>query len=433
MQQPLVKIIPVLLMFLVTSAAVAVSRSEADSLKQALRAAKDTAIADIYNKLSYHYRNSDPKKTLAYADSAIAQAKKVKYVTGLGDGYLNKGNYFRTTGDNAGARACYIWAYVQHKNSGNKQGLSSTLNGFASLHFLQGNLSVALSYFISSLKISEEIGDRKGIAVTLNNIGVINLEQKNFSKALEYFERAYHTFKELNDQNSMADALNNIGNIYHTQGIADEAIKYFEHALNVYTGIGDNKGKSTVLNNIGLVYFDKEDYTQAIRYYHQSIALDEALDDKQAITIASNNMGSSYYNLKMYYTAKKYAERALALEKMQNDRIDMVNTYDLLYRIEDALGNYKPALEYYKLYKAYSDTLYNEDARQKLEDIEAQYQAEKTENERLVRTLGKEQPSGDSLSDVDREMKRTILTVAVVLVAFLGGMYVVFFIVKRRQ
>jgi tetratricopeptide (TPR) repeat protein len=433
MQQPLAKITPALLLLLVTSAALAGSRSETDSLKQVARTAKDTALADVYNKLSYHYRNSDPRKTLAYADSAIVQAKKAKYLVGVGDGYLNKGNYFRTTGDNAAAKSCYIWAYVQHKNAGNKQGLSSTLNGFASLHFLQGNLSVALSYFISSLKISEEIGDRKGIAVTLNNIGVINLEQKNFSKALEYFERAYHTFKELNDQNSMADALNNIGNIYHTQGIADEAIKYFEHALNVYTGIGNNKGKSTVMNNIGLVYFDREDYTQAIKYYHQSITLDEALDDKQAITIASNNMGNSYYYLQMYFTAKKYAERALALEKMQNDRIDMVNTYDLLHRIEDALGNYKTALEYYKLYKAYSDTLYSEDARQKLEDIEAQYQAEKAENDRLVRTMGRESVSDNGSSDVDREMKRTILTVAVVLVAFIGGMYVVFFIVKRRQ
>jgi cytochrome c-type biogenesis protein CcmH/NrfG len=93
----------------------------------------------------------------------------------------------------------------------------------------------------------------------------------------------------------------------------------------------------------------------------------------------------------MFFASKKYVLRALKSAQEQEDKIDMVNSYDLLAKLEDKLGNYKEALNYFKLYTACSDSLYSEETRQKLEDIEAQYEAEKAENERLIKVLGKEQ------------------------------------------
>jgi hypothetical protein len=92
----------------------------------------------------------------------------------------------------------------------------------------------------------------------------------------------------------------------------------------------------------------------------------------------------------MFFAAKKYVLRALKSAQEQEDKIDMVNSYDLLAKLEDKLGNYKEALTYYKLYTACSDSLYSEETRQKLENIEAQYEAEKAENERLIKVLGKD-------------------------------------------
>lgn len=408
------------------------TKNTSDSLFLKLKTSKDTVKVDVYNQLSYEFRNSNSEISLAYADTAIFHAKKIKYIRGIGNGYINRGNYFKITGDNAMAKSCYIWAYVQHNNIGNKKGVASALNAFAGLHFLQGNLSQALSYFIQSLTISEEIKDRRGVAITLNNIGVINLEQKNFSKALEYYERSYHTLKELGDYSSMADALINIGNIYHTQGILDESLKYYSYALEAKKSVADEKGRSSVLNNIGMVYSEKGNYDAALQHYHQSLTIDEKLNDKQGITISCNSIAGLYYKLKMYFAAKKYCERALQLEKQQNDKIDMVNTYDLLYKIEDALENYKPALEYYKMFTIYRDSLYSEEARQRLENIEAQYHAEKAENDRLIRTMGKESMVNDE-DNINRDITRNIIIVTIVLVAFIVGVYVVFFVLRKNK
>jgi tetratricopeptide (TPR) repeat protein len=362
-----------------------------DSLMLAIKSSKDTALVDVYNEISYEYKNIDIEKTLLYADTAIIKSKKINYTRGLGYAYANRGNYFKSTGDNAQARACYVWAYIQHQKIGNLKGIAATLNSLASLHFLQGKLTKALSNFIQSLTISRKINDPRGEAITLNNIGVINQEQKNYSKALEYFEQSYHTFKEIGDKKSMADALNNIGNIYHILGINDDALRHYNEALATYISSGDIKGESSAINNIGLVLYEAKDYKSALKYYHQSLSIDEMLNDKQAQTITCNNIAYCYYNLSMFFAAKKYVLRALKSAQEQEDKIDMVNSYDLLAKLEDKLGNYKEALTYFKLYTACSDSLYSEETRQKLEDIEAQYEAEKAENERLIKVLGKDQ------------------------------------------
>jgi cytochrome c-type biogenesis protein CcmH/NrfG len=134
----------------------------------------------------------------------------------------------------------------------------------------------------------------------------------------------------------------------------------------------------------------------------------------------------------MFFASKKYVLRALKSAQEQEDKIDMVNSYDLLAKLEDKLGNYKEALNYFKLYTACSDSLYSEETRQKLEDIEAQYEAEKAENERLIKVLGKDQ-------DVESVGKytgygilantRTIIMMSIAGILLLTG---ILFWIKRR-
>lgn len=404
-----------------------------DSLLALTKTAKDTVLLDVLNQLAYEYRNIDIEQSLVYADSAINLSKKYNNIKTLGTAYVNKGNYYRTTGALDKAKACFVWAYIQHNNIGYLKGVSAAINGIASLEFAKGNLPVALSYFIQSLTISEKISDWRGVAMTLNNIGVINEEQGNHSKSLEYYERAYHTFKEIGDENNMSDALNNMGNIYNTQGIVDEALKYYNQALDINIKIGDLKDESVVTNNIGIIYFEDKQYKTALKYHLKSLNIDEQLKDQQAIAIASCNIANCYYYLQMYFAARKYAERALQITREQNYKLDIVTSLDLLFKINDAIGDYKTALAYYKEYNLYSDSLYNEGQKQKLEDIEKQYEAERLENERLLKSLGKDNSISNANNEqVQQDMKDHVLVIAIVLVAFVIGIYLIYFVARKR-
>lgn len=403
--------------------------STIDSLLMQVKTLRDTAKIDAYNELSYLSRNTDIEVSLLYADTALQLSKKKEYTRGIGNAYVNIGNYHRIIGDNNRARACYSWAYIHHEKAGNLKGISSTLNCIASTYFIETNFKRALKYFILSLNISQKINDRRGVAITLNNIGVINLELRNFSKALEYYEEAYNTFKELNDRNSMADALNNIGNIYHTQGLRPEALKYYYQSLEMTKELGNLKGESFVVNNIGMIMLENKDYKQALKYYMQSLSINKTLNDKQSNTITYINIAESYYNLDMFYAAKKHAEEGLVGALEQGDKISVSKAYLTLSKIYDKLGDYKLALEHYKKHTAYNDSIYNEENRQQLEDIESKFEAEKEENERLMKELSSQRDQSGEGTKEGFTWKVWTILIGVVVVA-IGLMWYFF---KRNK
>ncbi|TAE86186.1 MAG: tetratricopeptide repeat protein [Bacteroidetes bacterium] len=404
-----------------------------DSLLTVAQTAKDTMLIDALNQLAYEYKSIDIELVLVYADSAIALSKKIGYVKGIGNAYLNKGHYFKVIGNHNAAKACYVWAGIQHNHIGSKKGVSAAFNGIASLAYLKGNLTIALTYFLKSLALSEEVNDQKGVGMTLNNIGVINLEQGNSAKALKYYQKAYDTFKQIGDENNVADALNNIGNIYNTRGENDEALNYYKQALAINTKIGDLKDESVIINNIGIIHFDRKQYKEALSCYLQSLNIDEKLKDQQALSVTCNNISNCYFHMKMLYAAKKYADRAFEISSVQQYKSDIVTSLNMLYKITDALGDYKEALSYYKLYKTYSDSLFNQETKAQLETIEKQYETQKAENERLLKTLQTTTPNQQASATVQQEMKESIQVVALVLIGFIVVVYLVFFIARNNS
>lgn len=403
-----------------------------DSLLAITQTAKDTLLADALSQLAYEYKNIDIERVLIYADSSIALSNKLNYTKGVANAYINKGYYYKITGNHSQAKACYVWAYILHTNIGNKKGVSAALNSIASLAYLKGNIRVALTYFIQSLTLSEEIDDKKGIGMTLNNIGVINLEQGNSAKALEYYEKAYHAFRELGDDNNMADALNNIGNIYNANGNSDEALIYYKQALEINTKIGDLKDESVIINNIGTIHSERSQYKEALSCYLKSLGIDEKLKDQQALSVTCNNISNCYFHMNMLYAAKKYAERALEISLNQQYKSDIVTSLNMLHKITDALGDYKQSLAFYRLYTVYSDSLFNQETKEQLEAIEEQYHAQKMENERLLKTLETKTTLKPSKTVIQKEMKENIQVVALVLIAFIVVVYLVFFIAKNN-
>lgn len=412
--QPLQKHSIVFLLLLIGSITKAAT---IDSLLMQVKTLRDTAKIDAYNELSYLSRNTDIEASFRYADTALTLSNKKKYWRGIGNSYVNIGNYHRIIGDNNRARSCYTWAYIHHQKAGNLKGISSTLNCIASTYFIETNFKRALKYFILSLNISQQINDRRGVAITLNNIGVINLEQRNFSKALEYYEEAYNTFEELGDKNSMADALNNIGNIYHTQGLRAEALKYYYQSLDMTKALGNLKGESFVVNNIGMIMLENKEYKQALKYYMQSLNINKTLNDKQSNTITYINIAECYLNLDMFYAAKKHAEEGLVGALEQGDRISVSKAYLNLSKICDKLGDYKLALDHFKKHTAYTDSIYNDESRQQLEDIESKFEAEKEENERLMKELAlQRQQAGDGQKWFNNGLILTVCSIALLVV-----------------
>jgi signal transduction histidine kinase/Flp pilus assembly protein TadD len=310
-----------------------------DSLENILKTAKqDTAKVIVLNSLSKQYKNiSDFEKAMQYAESALALAEKLNYKRGKADVY----------------------------NSIGKRYLSI------------GNFQEAMKNFFAALKISEEIGYKKGVAHSYNNIGTYYQCVGNFTEALENYLYALNIWEDIGHKNGIAGSYNNIGIMYGSQGNYSKALKNFFACLKIREEIRGKNGDAGSYSNIGIIYALQGNYPKALENYFYSLNIWEDIGYKIGIAECYNNIGFVYYRQGNYPEARKYLNDGLALQLKIGNKLGIKFSYESLATLDSVEGNFAQALENYKMYTLYKDSILNEESNNQIARLKIQFETEK--------------------------------------------------------
>jgi len=397
-----------------------------------LQKSSDTNRVNILNQLAWEYRNNNIQLCDSFSKEAIQLSTKLDYDKGIGQGYVclalierNQGNYIASI-DKA------RWALLHFVKSNYLLGYSSAYNTIASVHHIQGRRAIALFYYLQALTIAENLGDKKGVARTYNNLGVIYMDMGDYKKSLHYFHKVLQILYQLNDHNGIADALNNIGSVYSHLKDSNKSIYYYLQSIKYNEQNQDMKNVFAGFNNIGSVYTDMGDYKNALNYYFQALRTNEKIGDVQSTIICYNNIAVTYNKLKMQHAALKYVNEALELSLKHNLKDEISFAYELLYQIEVDNKNFKEALNYHELYKAYSDSIVQSETTERITYLEQIYEKEKQEKEHILKG------HNDEInylvhSEKEKRIKQYILLIGLVLAIFVIVIYLTFFVLKWRR
>jgi len=185
---------------------------------------------------------------------------------------------------------------------------------------------------------------------TYNSLGILYKYQGNFDKALHYYQSVIDLSKEMNNVSMHRTALNNIAIINQELGKTDEALQYYKQALEIAGGTKDKDSKATYLNNIGGLYLIKKDFKNADKFLSQAYKIALEIND--------------IYLLKKIYEG--FSENYLQI------------------------GDYKKALEYYKLQNSVSDSLNSIEINEAIAELQTKYDTEKKEKEIEILTKNSE-------------------------------------------
>ncbi len=359
---------------LLLSLLIAVSSSYAqqkylDSILVLLKTDKqDTNRVNHLNAVSDEFRKiSEVEKGLQYANDALVLSQELKFKKGIGVAHSNIGLIYET----------------------------------------QSNYAKALQNILISLKIREEISDKKGIANAYNNIGIIYTKQNNYTKALENYLASLKIKKELGDKKGIANSYNNIGTIYKEQRKPKEALENYQAALTIFIDIDSKKGIAASYNNIGNIYFNLNDYPKALESFQSSLKLKEKIGDKLGISIAYTNIGNVNFKQLNFPEAKENQLTALAIAKEINAKNIIVDASGAIARCDSATGNFKSAFTYYKLYKQYNDSIFNEESDKKTTELSAQFESDKKDNEIKLLNVDKEKQA--AITEAESKKQRIII------------------------
>ncbi|MBI4931799.1 MAG: tetratricopeptide repeat protein [Bacteroidetes bacterium] len=241
------------------------------------------------------------------------------------------------------------------------------------------------------------------MAKRLGNIGIVYDFQGDYPKALDYYFKSLKMFEDLGNKNGIAADLGNIGNIYDKEAgsqkteikrdsLFNKALTYYFRSLKIAEELGNKNGIAIWLSNIGIVY-DKKAGCQksdvrrdslnkkALDYYFKALKMDEELGRKSGIATNLGNIGSLYSSAGKFKDAEEYLQKALALSIEIGSKEGVMEWEQNISELYSKLRTprYKLALEHYKLYIVYRDSIANEENTKKQTRIEMQYEFDKKE------------------------------------------------------
>jgi tetratricopeptide (TPR) repeat protein len=391
-----------------------------DSLLTLLKADnKDTNKVNHLNKLSWRLSNIGNYDTaLIVSNQSLILGRELSFKTGIANAYSNIGVIYNNQGKYPEALKNQFAALKIQEQINNKAGIANAYANIGNVYGSLGNYPEALKNQLAGLKIAEQAGANGGIASAYANIGIVYSMQGNYPEALKNYFAALKIFELLGDKRSIASACGNIGSVYYKQGNYPEALKNHFASLKIKEQIGNKIGIANSRNNLGSIYRDQGDltlatgdkasaanmYAEALKNYFASLKIREEIGDRAGIATSYCNIASLKIRLKDYTAVKKYLNAGLMLSKEIGFTEATRDLYQNFSVLDSVLGNYKSALEHYKFYISYRDSLDNEANTRKTVQQQMQYEFDKKEGFTKA-----EQEKKDLMTEEEKRNQKLVL------------------------
>ncbi|HTE34634.1 MAG TPA: tetratricopeptide repeat-containing sensor histidine kinase, partial [Chryseolinea sp.] len=250
--------------------------------------------------------------------------------------------------------------------------------------------------------------------------------QQDYTRAIDYGKKALEKYQELNDPVKIARSFNYLGNVSFGQGDKRKTEEYYNKALALYQQTGNRTGIAILYSQIAILY--DPDYAKIISYQEKSQAIWDSINPSHYNSIINlGNMGESYLNIirgdtlnhlsttersALMVKSEGYLNRAIGYARAANDKDNLSYFSGILAELQEMKGDYKKAIENYKLHYTIQDSLYSQENKNKIATIESQREIDLRDKEiqlnKLALTVEKRQ--------------RIALIAGLVLLLVIGGL-----------
>lgn len=149
----------------------------------------------------------------------------------------------------------------------------------------------------------------------------------------------------------------NIGNSYTELGQLDSARKYFGVVLKFFLADQDHAALATTYTNLGEVEMIAKNFALAKTYFDEGIRQAQSVNAHSIAADALSNLAQYYLITNDNASALSTAHRALKEAKAAQDRSEILDAYSALQNSYAALGDFKNAYVYDKLFYTLKDSL----------------------------------------------------------------------------
>jgi len=328
-----------------------------------------------------HWAKGEWDDGLVYFHKSLTICEKEGNQRKIGGCLINIGMMYANKGDHKKAVEYYQKGINTLEKIGEQLYTANGYNNLAVIYLDQAHYPKALECFLKSLAINEKIGNQAGIANNYSNLGILYRELKEYQRALTYYQKSLQIAREQGNKKTMANVLDNMANVCTDLKQYDSALKYLNEVIEIRKYLEDNGAVAYAYNNMGNIYSEQKKYSEALKYLRLSknaIAIHSKKEkDDKALSGTYVNLGKAFLRSGQFDSARYYSYEGLQSALRIKRTMMIVSGAEILSQTDSALGNWKSAYEYQKLFKQYTDTLTNEDKAKAIGKLQAEYEFNK--------------------------------------------------------
>jgi len=363
-------------------------------------------------------KKSDPQQALVFNREALSYAHYVKSSELLADINRLMGELYITENNLQPAINYFLISEKLYKEFGNKKELATVYGHLGRMYYNNNfELDKALSYYNKMMDIAMEIKDKQLMAASYDNLGSLFLSLHDKEKAYGYYHQLLLISEEINDQTGIGKALNNIGEIERHRGDYEKAFDYYKQSLAIHRELHDIRKMAINMENIGITYYTMNKPEKALNYYLQSLKYYQKANDQENISSVLILMGRNAIKLEQYQKAIEYFNKAKNIAAKNNYHRYYMRALKGLSKAYERKHNSAKALDYFKQFEVYKDSIFKINERNNIAAIKTQLLTE------LDNTQYKLQKYEIDMLTKDKKIYRLKMNIliAVLIIIFLSG------------
>jgi signal transduction histidine kinase len=300
----------------------------------------DTAYVDNLDRLAADFYSINADSAFYYARAALDYAGRTAYLKGEAESWRLLGNTYEMVGDFGNMLSSYHQSADIAEKIGNRRLAAKATSNIALFEMQDGEYDQAQQLMEQVMAICLSNGDSALAEIDNSHLSELAFRRHQYDQALQYAQRALQTARAFRNESDIA-------------GYTDDEAK-------ALAGMGEVR--------------------QALELYRQSLAYYTRANDGLEIITTQTLMAQAYLQLKDFRQSLHYAQLSLEGSRSLRRQRLIRESAKALADVYEAAGDDKNALHYFKLYKDFSDSLFNDESHKRLLAVAAGYDFDKKES-----------------------------------------------------
>ena len=300
-----------------------------------------------------------------------------------------------------------------------------TLTNLSAIQSNTFNYNGAIESLYRAIGLVEISGQNSFLASTLfYNVAMVYYEQKKYDQALVEIQKATQEAEKDNDISNIAHCLHLTAFIYKELNKPDEALDCINRCIDISHQLDLTQLYWRSKEIKSLIYNQKGLWKEALETAEEVLKAQKEIGSEEDVISIKETIAEIYFLQKQYNKSLKICNEILET-KTSNLQL-LYDVHRKMSSIYEAQNKGMKALEHFKLYKTYSDSLFISNLDEQIVSLKTQNKYEQKEQE-----LRNEQTIREA--EYAKDKVRLQIIIAFVLVLFFSMLIFLLFIMRSRK